>query len=276
MVSLKRFLQGVQAIKDLHPQYKLGRSGDDGWCDCIGLIIGALKRAGYRWPGTHGSNYAVRNQVVSRRFINDASQLSVGDAVFKYHNPGEAGYSLPSGYASHPDQRDYYHVGVVTSIKPLGITHCSTNGVVTDTKLGKWRAAGWLKAVTTNDKEEDAPMGNQMEVFTGNSAGLNFRTKPKGGAKLHAASPLPNGAIVDVLNDEGGGWLKVQYGPNIGYCMGVYLRPVSDQPSAPSAGMTVSDTGSGIRISAGGVTIDMTYDQANTVVDYIIEKVGRG
>ena len=42
MIPLTRFLQGIQSIRAAQPTYRLGGSGVDGTCDCIGLIIGAI------------------------------------------------------------------------------------------------------------------------------------------------------------------------------------------------------------------------------------------
>lgn len=63
MITLTAFLRGVQSIIDEHPSYKLGGFGLRGVCDCIGLIIGGVRRAGGEWKGTHGSNYAARNEM---------------------------------------------------------------------------------------------------------------------------------------------------------------------------------------------------------------------
>ena len=53
-MTINEFLANIGFIEDTNPKYKLGHSGDDGYCDCIGLIIGALERGGIGWPGTHG------------------------------------------------------------------------------------------------------------------------------------------------------------------------------------------------------------------------------
>lgn len=49
MISLKAFLDGIQAISDSRPTYREGQDGSRGECDCIGLIIGAIRRAGRSW-----------------------------------------------------------------------------------------------------------------------------------------------------------------------------------------------------------------------------------
>ena len=60
MVTLEAFLSGVAKIKSEAPTYREGGDGSDGPRDCIELVIGAIRRAGGGWAGTHGSNYAAR------------------------------------------------------------------------------------------------------------------------------------------------------------------------------------------------------------------------
>lgn len=151
MVNLSDFLSQVKAIASERPTYRLGGDGSDGTCDCIGLIIGAIERAGGRWKGTHGSNYAARNEMSVMNRQVDATQLELGWAVYKAKAPGESGYALPNRYKDGTDLLDYYHVGVVTGIEPLEITHCTTgggvDGITTDNRQGKWLYAGPLKQV---------------------------------------------------------------------------------------------------------------------------------
>lgn len=46
MVTLEAFLSEVAKIKSEAPTYREGGDGSDGTCDCIGLVIGAIRRAG--------------------------------------------------------------------------------------------------------------------------------------------------------------------------------------------------------------------------------------
>lgn len=46
MVTLEAFLIEVAKIKSEAPTYREGGDGSDGTCDCIGLVIGAIRRAG--------------------------------------------------------------------------------------------------------------------------------------------------------------------------------------------------------------------------------------
>lgn len=85
-VNVKKFLTEVEAIASEEPAYKLGHYGQDGLCDCIGLIIGAIRRAGGEWRGTHGSNYAARKEVVALHPIYGSGELQPGEVVFKAMN----------------------------------------------------------------------------------------------------------------------------------------------------------------------------------------------
>lgn len=152
MVTTKAFLAQVLQVEAEKPVYRLGGSATDGTCDCVGLIIGALRRAGGQWTGIHGSNWAARNEVTNLRAVSRAAHLQAGDLVFKAREKGQRGYALPARYAGDPDTRDYYHMGVVVSVSPLVIIHCTTPTVKRDTKLGKWRYAASLKALSTSDE----------------------------------------------------------------------------------------------------------------------------
>lgn len=125
MISQEKFHEALQKNISRVREYENGMDGTDGQCDCIGLIIGALRLAGSKWKWTHGSNYAMRYRMKNTYRIENKNQLQVDQLVYKAHDPGESGYALPEKYAKHADQRDYYHVGVVESVTPLTIVHCT-------------------------------------------------------------------------------------------------------------------------------------------------------
>ena len=83
MVHMEAWLSKVDEIAAEGPSYRLGHDGSDGACDCIGLIIGAIRRAGGKWTGTHSSNWAARNAMDTLHAVTDAGSLQVGQAVFK-------------------------------------------------------------------------------------------------------------------------------------------------------------------------------------------------
>ena len=61
---VNKFLEKVQVIKNLNPKRREPGDGSDGYCDCIGLVIGAVRRMGLKWTGIHGSNWAARKEFV--------------------------------------------------------------------------------------------------------------------------------------------------------------------------------------------------------------------
>lgn len=144
-VPVDVFLSKIKEIIDEAPRYKLGGFGLNGVCDCIGLIIGALRRAGAGWGKVHGSNYALRYEMRKVFQVAGPCDLYPGLAMFKFRRLGERGYKLPSIYAGHPDQLDYYHVGIVIGVNPLQIAHCTSwrggSGIKIDTQVGAWKIA---------------------------------------------------------------------------------------------------------------------------------------
>lgn len=221
-MTLNDFLSAVQAIVDTHPTYALGHAGDDGKCDCIGLIIGACERNGIEWEGVHGSNWWARHYTESLMRVTDADDLSLGDIVYKAHSPGDTGYDLPDRYDKDPDKRDYYHVGVVTQVEPLRITHCTTgdgaDGIKVDTKLGKWTYKGQLTLIADGS---DAPsLGIGYATVTAHSGStVNLRDKPsKRGSVIER---IPIGTTVEVESVDSG-WAKVRVMIE-GYMMTEYL-----------------------------------------------------
>lgn len=222
-VARDAFLSAVDAIQAEAPTYRSGGKAADGTCDCIGLIIGALNRCGVKWPGIHGSNWAARNAMAWLLPVSDASDLTVGDIVYKARRPGETGYSLPDRYAADPDRADYYHVGVVRSVSPLRIIHCtSPGGVVTDAKLGKWAYRGGLTLLDRSACEESsaAVVPGTATVTASSGSTVNLRTSASKRGKVLTKIPVGNDVTVLDVNGE---WAKVQF-PVTGYIMLDFLK----------------------------------------------------
>lgn len=244
MVSLNDFLAKVQEIADEKPRYDLGGDGREGRCDCIGLIIGALRRNGYKWNGVHGSNWAARNAMAELNDIHTEGDLRFGWVVYKYRGLFDAGYDLPSRYEGHADSNDYYHVGVVISVSPLKIMHCTAwsggNGIKIDTTVGKWRKAGPLKMVNMEEKEERImPMG-KMIVTAQSGTTVNLRSVKSTESDATIIERVKVGTLVEVL-DTSGDWAKIQTpAGKAGYMKtaflttsGVYTTPVAPSPAVP-------------------------------------------
>ena len=264
--TLSAFLAAIDAIQAERPTYRLGHDGSDGTCDCLGLIIGALNRCGVKWPGIHGSNWAARNAMAWLLPLQDAGDLSVGDIVFKAKRPGETGYSLPERYAADPDRADYYHVGVVRSVSPLRIVHCtSPGGVTTDTKLGKWAYRGGLSLIGEASDTGEVVTGMETATVTAESGStVNLRKTPGG----DLVDRVPVGSVVQVMQvtgEPGSQWAQVDYRGKAGWMNVAFLRMEGGTGSTDSA----DDDGD-------LVTLRMPRAAAEQLMDALSQTLGRG
>ena len=228
-VSLRDYLQGVDDIAASAPAYGLGHDGSDGLCDCIGLTIGALRRAGEVWAGIHGSNWAARHALITLQPVTGVNGLIPGECVLKAHEPGSRDYPLPARYANDADLRDYYHWGVVRSTNPLRIVHCSSPGMVTDTRLGQWAYHGWLKQVSLSEGD-DTTMSTTLTVSASSGSTVNLRKTP-GGPLLDR---IPLGERVTVLRQQDG-WTEISSRGRTGWMQSRFLT--EDAPSGDASGL---------------------------------------
>ena len=258
---LEAFIAQVEAIAQASPVYRLGGDGSDGTCDCIGLVIGAIRRAGGAWTGTHGSNYAARYEMRELLPVTDAGELCLGDVVYKARTPGQAGYALPERYKSDPDQRDYYHVGVVTATSPLEITHCTSPGIVRDTKLGTWTYRGRLKKVDYDGAEGVETMAQEAKVTAASGSTVKMRSKPSTSDGLYWEVPV--GAEVQVAEITGG-WAKVRYGDRTGYMMAAFLD--MDGQEAPEEGGSAESVAGGGLVTVQRAALQEVYDALGSIL----------
>lgn len=232
---IQKFLNQISILKSKNLTYRQPGDGSDGTCDCIGLIIGACGRMGLKWTGIHGSNWAARKELVQLCMIGSPSQLEVGDIVFKGYEPSAAKYKLPDRYKPkgayyNGDLRDYYHVGVVTSVNPLRITHMTSPTVKVDTSLGKWAYFGKLRllvnaaggvtpapAPAPTPTPKPVPSTGTIATVTAKSGKyVKMRKEPSTSCGLYEEVPV--GAKVS-LDQPGEKWAKISYGSRKGWYM---------------------------------------------------------
>ena len=257
---LEAFIAQVEAIAQASPVYRLGGDGSDGTCDCVGLVIGAIRRAGGAWMGTHGSNYAARYEMRELLPVTDAGELCLGDVVYKARTPGQAGYALPERYKNDPDQRDYYHVGVVTAVEPLEITHCTGPGIVRDAKLGRWTYRGRLEKVDYDGAEVVENMVQTATVVADSGYDVKMRSTPSKTDGLYYKVPV--GATVQVASVDGE-WAKVRYQDRTGYMMVEYLEMDVQEP--PTSGSSSGSTG-GELITIQRAALQAVYDALGSLL----------
>ena len=262
--SLSDFLAQVDVIYNLHPAYETGHDGSDGYCDCIGLIKGALRRCDVSPTGLSGTNYAARHTIVGLTKFSSISQLSVGDVVLKVRDMDDPSMPLPDKYRPGGtdytgDLTNYTHIGVVDSVNPLRIKHMTSPTTQTDTKIGKWCYKGTLPHLNyADDGGDDEPMPTPeptpvipktATVYAENGKPVNMRRGMGTSYKLVCA--VPCGDTVTVLN-EGSEWSKVQYREDgilrTGYMMNKFLifgdDPVPEDPDSQHGPVDGDDGGS--------------------------------
>ena len=236
-MNLTDFLAQVKAIAAESPTYKLGEDGSNGQCDCVGLIIGAIRRCGVRYTEIHGSNWFARHYTNALMTVTAEDDLQLGDLVYKARTPGAEGYDLPQRYNDDPDRYDYYHIGVVTGLSPLEITHCTSgggaNGITTDSKLGQWRYKGQLRLITDHKVEEDMAM-TTGKVIAANGKPVNMRKSPN--TTSAQVDRVPVGTEVTVRSRDDS-WAQISYKGHTGYMMTKYLDISGAAPEAVSGAL---------------------------------------
>ena len=270
MIPLDKFMVCVRENAARVREYESGGDGNGGKCDCIGLIIGALGLAGFRWPGVHGSNWAARNAMSCLGFILEESAMFCGEIVYKAKLPGEAGYDLPDKYKGSGDLKDYYHVGVVTCVNPLQITHCTSRngvgGVYVDNAMGNWRWGGELKYVNYEEGVKPMEPIYQATVHADNDYPVKMRAQAS--TKADVLAKIPQGTVVDVLGIVGsdeGDWGFILYGDQTGYMMTKFLLPVNNEAGEEDGNVTVRRA-----------QLEFIADTLNDLVENIREMIGRG
>ncbi len=296
MISLERFLNGCKRNASRIKGYKQPYSGQNGLSDCIGYIIGSLELEGQKWGGTHGSNYAKRYRTRNFHVVTNPSQLKLGEIVYKGKKPGDPKYALPAQYTklSNPDLIDYYHVGVVTSVNPLEISHCSTGGMNYDKKLGNWKYAGECSLVDYGSGSASivvTPVEKVTTVVAVNKPGkaivdvpddttVNVRSRPSTSGALIVK--LNEGTQVDVISVSGD-WCKINYEFNktgVGYVMSQFIRSgVVDVPNDTTVNVRASASTSATKLTTipeGGKVKVLSKDGAWSKVEYSVAKSGTG
>ena len=229
---LQKFLDKALQLFNSNPKRREPGDGSDGYCDCIGYVIGSLRRTGLKWTGIHGSNWAARKESVNLHKVTSINDLEVGDMVLKACEPGSSGYALPSRYRKggayyNGDLKDYYHAGLVYSKNPFQIRHMSSKMTI-DTKLGKWNYAARLKplvnagayAANTSTDVAIPSSGTQAIVTAPTGSTVNFRKTPSLRGALIMRIKL--GQIVDII-EPGEEWCKIKYQKKTGYMMAQFL-----------------------------------------------------
>ena len=230
------FVERVRQIADSNPTYRTGGDGSDGTCDCIGLVMGAVSK---KYP-MHSTNYFARYEMDGLFPLSDWRELTVGDLVYKWRDGGSTLHERykQGGRYFTGDMNDYYHVGVVTSIEPLVITHCTEsdniNGIARDNSIKCWQLYGQLNGVEYEDDDAPAnPIAHDLAVVYAEN-GKPVKMRPIPSTDRPYIAEVPVGAQVEIV-EQADGWAKVVWGSQRGYMMSEFLRVIGMTPPDPEA-----------------------------------------
>lgn len=243
MAGVSGFIAAVEKIAAQKPTYRTGGTGKDGTCDCIGLIMCAMYAMGHKKYDLHSTNYFARFQIDGLMKIKDEKDLFPGQILFRSRTSTDKLHARYQSGGSHytGDLLDYYHVGVVTRVKPLRIVECteygSVKGIMISTKLKNWTHGGALKGVLYDGySEEDYPVITasvpqkvlyRAKVVTQTDP-LSVREWPVTGTII---GKVPKERIVEVLAEAGDGWPKIRYNELVGYASQQYLSRIDEESS---------------------------------------------
>lgn len=254
------FLAGVRRIADSRPVYRTGGKGEDGTCDCVGLIIGALEKK----FDLHSSNYFARYQMRTKDSLLDESQLHEGSIVYKSRRDTSQlnDRYQPGGRYYTGDMLDYFHTGVVTGIDPLEITHCTStsniDGIAYDNSIRGWSHFGDMLDVEYADEEEPNMESYNATVTAKSGSTVRMRSRPDDGAPT--VTKVPIGQNVQVL-ETASGWEKIEWNGQRGYMMQEFVQKTENGQTEPPAA------------DADTVTITLTKSTAQALLDAIRKAV---
>lgn len=214
--------------------YESPGTNDKNGIDCSGMFVKMYRDQGAKIY--HGSNTIFREYCSETGKITSAKDLQVGMAVFKCKpwtdaDKGNKWYGTEPGNLSH--------IGFVTSVNPLEITHCTSPVAKTDSTIGKWAYWGKLKDVDYGGSPspepgpdpEPTPVTKTMYVTTPDGKSANIRRKASKQAAL--VEHVPYGASVIWTKNNGKGWAYVKYHGFVGWMMEDFLTEDVPGP-APS------------------------------------------
>lgn len=275
MITRRAFVEKVDEIDAEQPTYRKRGYGKDGTCDCIGLGIGALRRAGEKWPGTHGSNYAARQETHDLHRITSAADLQTGDVVYKGKEKGESGWNLPKTYRAGDDQTDYYHFGIVRGVDPLDIVHCTSPTVKHDHKLGDWNYTGKFNRVedTWRENEEESMAKEALIDRPAGTKGSTVNIRKSADKSSALVDRIAFGETVEVIVDAGE-WCQIKRKDGLtGWIMSNYILYSGEDVTNEEQGITQKDTET---LQKAMLKLSQLESDAEEIGDLIASVVGRG
>ncbi|MDD3335391.1 MAG: SH3 domain-containing protein [Eubacteriales bacterium] len=198
-------------------------SNNDKGIDCSGAFVYAYQQFGKKIY--HGSNRIIREYCYDVKTITSVNQLQVGMAIFKSRTDLsrlKAEYKPGGQYYRADLPYDYYHMGLVASVRPLEIINATPPKARIDSDLSKWCCAGYLDAVDYAQAESCGEPESTAVVVASSGSTVNLRSSPSKSAVVLFRVPV--GETVRVLEKTNDQWWKVEYQKIFGYMMSKFLR----------------------------------------------------
>lgn len=225
MLDLKKMIDSAHEC--IGWPYESPGTNDKNGIDCSGMFVKMYRDQGAKIY--HGSNTIFREYCSETGEIHSAKDLQLGMAVFKCKpwtdaDKGNKWYGTAPGNLSH--------IGFVTGVNPLEITHCTSPVAKTDSSIGKWAYWGKLKDVDYGGDPGPSPSPDPgpspepepsriMYTYAENGKPINLRVKANRSAAL--VDKVPVGQAVTWLKEDGAGWAYIQWKKKKGWMLDCYL-----------------------------------------------------
>ena len=274
MIGVFGFIDRVKKIAERDLKYRTGGTGKDGTCDCIGLIMGAMYELGAKKYDLHSTNYFARYQTMEMVTLRSGTEIYAGMILYKARDDQDKlnGRYLPGGRYYTGDVLDYYHVGVVTSAKPLEIIECTeygdVTGIVKSDNIKGWNYGGKLRGVLYEgyDGEEDEEEGETMSVLY--MARVITQEDPltlRATANGRKIGEIPKGEEVEVLAE--GEWAWVRYGEMLGYVSSKYLERIEKDYAELTVRTILTDSEGNTWEPAGAFSVRVQLEADGEAID---------
>jgi len=213
--QIHEFLKQIDVLKGKNLRYQKNASGENGECDCIGLIIGALREMGIKWDGIHGSNFAARRRITQGEVSPDPDTVVPPVTGTKATVVAESGSWVKMRAEPKTSCRLYEEI-------PVGAEVTIVSPGEEWAKVNYGRFKGWYmmaKFLQVGDAEPapvqpDEPKYAIVTAKRGNT--VKMRQKPSLDCRLY--DDIPVGSRVKV-EEAGNKWSKVSYGIRKGWYM---------------------------------------------------------
>lgn len=254
-IPAEKYIEGVNSIYDEQPEYRTGGDGSDGTCDCIGMCRGALEREGVTGiTNMRGTNQAARKTIEDLRAVGSVKDLRLGDVVLKTRDKDDKTMPLPDRYRKGGADYDpkwgetnFTHIGSVTGVNPLEITHMTSPTAKKDTSLGNWKYSGSLPWVEhgadpgPSPEPTLVPVTEWATVTAEKGESVKMRAKPSASCRLYWDVPVGSSVMVlerDAGTSGGETWSRIRWAGQDGYMMQRFLL-FADAVPAPGGCFTV-------------------------------------